>query len=322
MAKDLDRILDECVDRINLGEKLEDCLVSYPEYAAELEPLLRVMLDTQMAYTFAPSPATKAAARQRFDAALEELARQRDERRPLFPWVPGWSKAWVAVAAVLVVAIIGYFGLTQMTVPVEPVPQPGPLPEIPSPQPAPPPVELVPQPSPPSIQPVPQPGPTPIVPGPQPATPVNFVFLISDEVNVISDFRSLNVTISQIGLQQEGEADQWIELNPQEEVVDLTLVQGDKAEEIWKGYITEGRYTKVFILVSNISGILNETGKSVTVKLPSEKLQISRPFEVTSGSVVSFVYDITVVQAGKSGQYILKPQAGQSGADQRFETID
>jgi len=318
MAKDLDRILDECIDRINLGEKLEDCLVSYPEYAAELEPLLRVMLDTQVAYTFAPSPVTKMAARERFNAALEELVRRRQERQPLFPLVVGWSKARVAVAAVLVVAvIIGYFGLRQMVVPVEPVPQPGPLPEVP----APPPVEPVPQPGSPPIQPVPQLGPTPIVPSPQPTTPVNFVFLISDEVNAISDFHSLNVTISKIGLQQEGEADQWIELNPQGEVVDLTLVQGDKAQEIWWGYIPEGRYTKVFILVSNISGVLKETGKSVTVKLPSEKLQISRPFEVTSDSEVNFVYDITVVQAGKSGQYILKPQAGQSGADQRFEKI-
>ena len=323
MAKDLDRILDECVDRINQGEKLEDCLASYPEYVAELEPLLRVMLDTQMAYTFAPSPVTKMAARERFNAALEDLVRRRQERQPLFPRVVGWSKAWVAIAAVLVVAVIvGYFGLRQMVVPVEPVPQPGPLPEVPGPQPAPPPVEPVPQPSPPSIQPVPQPSPTPVVPSPQPTTTVNFVFLISDEVNAISDFHSLNVTISKIGLQQEGEADQWIELNPQEEVVDLTLVQGDKAQEIWKGYIPEGQYTKVFILVSNISGVLRETGPLVTVKLPSEKLQISRPFEVTSDSEVNFVYDITVVQAGKSGQYILKPQAGQSGADQRFEKID
>jgi len=47
MAKNLEGILDECVDRINLGEKLEDCLVSYPEYVAELEPLLRVMFDTR-----------------------------------------------------------------------------------------------------------------------------------------------------------------------------------------------------------------------------------------------------------------------------------
>ncbi len=311
MAKDLDRILDECVDRINRGEKLEDCLASYPEYAAELEPLLRVMLDTQMAYTFAPSPVIKTAARQRFNAALDELVRERRGRQPLFPRVLGWSKAWAAVTAVLVLAIVGYFGLRQMTIPIEPVPQPGPLPEVPGPQPSPLPV-----------QPVPQPGPTPVVPGTQPSLESNFVFLISDEVNAIGDFHSLNVTVASIGLQQAGESDEWIELDPRVKILDLTQLQGDKAREIWSGHINEGQYTKVFIHVSNISGVLTETGESVDVKLPSEKLQISRPFEVTSDSIVNFVYDITVVEAGKSGQYILKPQAGQSGADQRFEKID
>jgi hypothetical protein len=61
------------------------------------------------------------------------------------------------------------------------------------------------------------------------------------------------------------------------------------------------------------------------VKLPSGKLQISKAFEVASDSVTSFVYDLTVVAAGspQSGiKYILKPQVGQSGADQKFEKID
>ena len=323
MTNNLDRILDECIDRINLGEKLEDCLASYPEYAAELEPLLRVMLDTKTAYAFSPSPATKMESRKRFNAALEELVlRRRRERQPLFPRVVGWSKAWVPVAAVLVVAIIGYFGLRQMGIPVEPLPQPSPPSEVPGPQPAPPPVEPIPQPSPPSVQPVPQPEPTPMVPSPQPSLDGNFVLLISDEVNAIGDFHSLNVTIVNIGLQQAGESNEWFEFNPQIETVDLTDLQGDKAQEIWRGHVSEGQYTKVFIHVSDVSGVLISTGEQVSVKLPSEKLQISKPFEVTSDSVVNFVYDITVVEAGKSGKYILQPQVGQSGADQKFEKID
>ncbi len=285
MSKAFDKILDQCVDRINRGERLEDCLASYPEHAEELEPLLRAMLDTQTAYTFTPSPTTKTAARQRFNAALEELARRREERRAPFPRVLGWSKAWVAVAAVLLVALIGYFGLRPMLFPPELVPEPGQIVVAPAPE-------------------------------------GNFAFLISDDVNAIGDFQSFNVSISKIGLQLGGEAGQWIELNPEVKVVDLTLLQGDKAQEIWRGNVPEGQYTKVFIHVSNISGILKETGRPVSVKLPSEKLQISNPFEVTSDSMVSFVYDITVVEAGKSGKYILKPQVGQSGTNQRFEEIE
>ncbi|GAH51977.1 unnamed protein product, partial [marine sediment metagenome] len=74
--------------------------------------------------------------------------------------------------------------------------------------------------------------------------------------------------------------------------------------------------------VSNVSGVLKETDGLVSVKLPSGKLQISKPFEVTSVSLVNFVYDVTVVEAGKSGQYIIKPQVAQSGADRKFEKID
>ena len=95
VKKDFNEILDECVDRINRGERLEDCLASYPEHTEELEPLLQAMLGTQTAYTFTPSLTTKTEARQRFNTALEALVRRREERRPVFPRVLGWSKAWV-----------------------------------------------------------------------------------------------------------------------------------------------------------------------------------------------------------------------------------
>jgi hypothetical protein len=300
MSKAFDKIIDECVDRINRGERLEDCLASYPEQVEELEPLLRAMLHTQTAYTFAPSPVTKIAARQRFNAALQELTRSREERQPLSPRILGWSKVWATAAIVLVVAIIGYFGLRPMLFPTGPFPEPGPAPVVPGPQPT----------------------PLPPVPVPQPSPEGNFVFLISDEVNAISDFQSLDISIFKIGLQHEDDAGQWIELNPQIKVVDLTLLQGDKAQEIWNGNVPEGRYTKVFIHVSKVSGVLRATGEPISMKLPSKKLQISRPFQVTGNSVTSFVYDVTVVQAGKSGNYILKPQVGQSGTDRKFERIE
>jgi len=278
MMNEFDRILDECVDRINRGEDLGTCLADYPEYAQQLQPLLQVMLETKDAYPFEPSASGKRTSRQRFNTAFEALARTREEKRPLFPWVFGWSRAWVAVAVVLLVALIGYFGLRPMFFPIGPSPQPSPE--------------------------------------------GNFVFLISDDVNAISDFQSLSISISKIGLQAEGETSQWIEFAPEVEVVNLTLLQGDKAQEIWRGDVPEGQYIKVFIYVSNVSGILEETGRSISVKLPSNKLQISKPFSVTSGSVVNFVYDVTIVEAGKSGQYILKPQVGESGADRSFEKID
>ena len=186
------------------------------------------------------------------------------------------------------------------------IPQPGPVPITPSPQPDPVP-----------IAPSPQPGPIPIAPSPQPSTEGNFIFLISDDVNAIGDFESFTISISKIGLLPGGDTDQWVEFEPEVNEVDLTLVQGDKTQEIWQGNVSEGQYTKVFIYVTDVHGILKETGQTVDVKLPSQKLHISKAFQVTSGSVTSFVYDITVVKSGESGQYILLPQVDQSGADHK-----
>ncbi len=158
-----------------------------------------------------------------------------------------------------------------------------------------------------------------------PAGPVansegNFVLLISDDVNAIGDFDSLNVSISRVGLLLSGDSGRWIEFEPEVREVDLTLVQGDKARKIWRGNVPEGQYAKVFIHVADVRGMLKETGQMVEVKLPSQKLQISKSFQVSADTVTSFTYDLTVVAAGspQSGiKYILKPQVDQSGADHK-----
>ena len=285
MSDNFDKTFDECIDRINRGESIESCLADYPEYVEQLEPLLQAMLQTKDLYEFKPSPSAKKAARQRFNAALETLERKREARQPLFPSLFGWSRALATVAVVIVIALIGYFGLRPMLFPPGTIPQPGPV---------------------------------PIAPSPQPSTEGNFVFLISDDVNAIGDFESLNISISKIGLLPGGDTDQWVEFEPEVNEVDLTLVPGDETKEIWRGNVPEGQYTKVFIYVTGVHGILKETGQTVEIKLPPQKLQISKRFQVTADTVTSFTYDLTVVAIGspQSGiRYILKPQVDQSGAD-------
>ena len=146
------------------------------------------------------------------------------------------------------------------------------------------------------------------------------IVLISDEVNAIGDFDSLNISISKIGLQLGGESGRWVEFAPEVKEVDLTLVPGDKTQEIWRGNVPEGQYATVFIHVASVSGVLKETGQTVAVKLPSGKLHLSKSFQVTAGTVTSFTYDLTVIATGspQSGiEYILKPQIGQSGAEHK-----
>lgn len=154
--------------------------------------------------------------------------------------------------------------------------------------------------------------------GPVPNPEGNFVFLISDEVNAIGDFERLSVSISRVGLLSGGDSGGWIEFEPVVREVDLTLVPGDKTQEIWRGNVPESQYSEVFIYVDNVYGILKESGQTVEVKLPSSKLHISKPFEVTADTVTSFTYDLTVVAAGQDDiKYILKPQISQSGAEQK-----
>lgn len=277
MKDRLDNILDECIDRINRGEAIETCLNSYPEYKEELSPLLYAMFDVKKVYTFTPSTQAKSRQRQRFNEALVASRTKAEERGSLLSWISGRTKVWAPVAAVIAIALVGYFGLRPTFMPTVMTAQPDPA--------------------------------------------GNFVFLMSDEVNAIADFDELHVTVSKVGLHLTGEDETIIEFEPETETVDLTQLKEDLAQEIWQGNVPAGEYSKVFIEVSEVWGILTATGEEIEIKLPSGKLQISTPFTVESGETTNFVYDLTVVEAGRSGQYILKPQAGESGADQDFVKI-
>jgi len=273
MMNELDRILDECIDRINRGDSLAGCLSDYPEYAERLKPLLQSMCDVQEVYTFAPSAGAKRMARQKLSAAL-------DKRRQITPastFRQSISRPAIwATAAILAMAIIG-------TVVIRPALSP----------------------------------PT-LVSDPE----GNFVFLVSDEPNAIGDFDNLNVTISRVGLLAAGTSGKWLEFTPETKTVDLAQLQGEQSQEIWRGDVPAGQYSQVFIYVSRVEGKLELTGLTIEVKLPSRKLHISNPFEVTADTVTSFTFDITVVATGNNGKYILKPQIGESGVQQEQKPIE
>jgi Domain of unknown function (DUF4382) len=156
-----------------------------------------------------------------------------------------------------------------------------------------------------------------------PSTAANFRLLVSDQPNVIGDFEHLYCTISSIGVHPVGDNSTWIPLSPKVETIDLTTLQGNNATEIWSGNLTPGQYDKVFIDVSNVDGTLfpGIGSGNETVKLPSSKLQISTPFTISGNGTLSFVFDITVIKAGESGQYILEPQIADSGVNEPFTEV-
>jgi hypothetical protein len=164
-----------------------------------------------------------------------------------------------------------------------------------------------------------QPGISPYVPVASPQG--NFVFLVTDAVNAIADFSSLDVTIDKIGLLTDSG---WIEFVPQVTTIDLTMLPDGKTQAVWRGDMPEGRYSKVFIYVSSISGVLKTNSQGVEVKLPGNKIQVNTSFEVKPGAVAGFTFDLTVTSSGnpKNGpHYMLKGQAGPAGPNSAPVTV-
>lgn len=105
--------------------------------------------------------------------------------------------------------------------------------------------------------------------------------------------------------------------------VDLTQVIGDRAMSVFEGELSEGSYQKIELHVSGIEGIVD--GEEAEVKVPSEKLQITTPFEIRAEETVDFVFDINVVKRGQQDRYILTPvisESGVAGEDVDVEEVD
>jgi hypothetical protein len=80
---EFDVILEECVDLLASGESsLEECLTNYPEYAAQLEPILITVLCLQdEGRDVVPPPALRA----RIRGELDEAMKSHPEEKSRFP---------------------------------------------------------------------------------------------------------------------------------------------------------------------------------------------------------------------------------------------
>lgn len=155
----------------------------------------------------------------------------------------------------------------------------------------------------------------PITPAPTPVKYGIFQLLISDAPADIGDFRSLVVTFSHARIFK-------VEANDSEtgfEIRDLNYSQanltelvGEKALPILNTSLEAGKYSKIELHIEEIKAVLisNETA---AVIIPSEKLQIVKPFEITSNETTKFVFDINVVRKGQSYEYNLLPVIAKSG---------
>ena len=114
----------------------------------------------------------------------------------------------------------------------------------------------------------------------------------------------------------------WITYDGDGREADLTNLRGPNATLVGTYDLPTGKYTMVRITVESPSGTLTENNETVAVKVPSNRLRINRPFTVEPNSSVSFVFDLTVVEAGGSDKYVLTPVIGQSGTTVPIRATD
>ena len=186
-----------------------------------------------------------------------------------------------------------------------------------------------------------------------------FRLLISDQPAAIGDFDSLDVSFSRARIFRAGEAtpetgtdgtettaeptetdddgddESETEADDEDEdeggfvvrdldgaTVDLTDVVGDRAIGVLDGELEAGRYSKIELYAESVDGVVD--GESVDVKIPSGKLQITKPFEVVAGDSVEFVFDINVVRKGNGGYNLLPviSESGVAGKDVDVSEVD
>jgi hypothetical protein len=99
--KELNEILNECLDRLNRGETVAQCLARFPQNAVALEQLLDTASLAHKISAVRPRPAFKAIAKAQFLAVVREAEVKKARR---VAWLPGWV---AAAASALVVILAG-----------------------------------------------------------------------------------------------------------------------------------------------------------------------------------------------------------------------
>ncbi|MCX6802069.1 MAG: DUF4382 domain-containing protein [Candidatus Diapherotrites archaeon] len=138
------------------------------------------------------------------------------------------------------------------------------------------------------------------------------VLLVSDEEANIGDFSSVNVTFDSARVFFEDENKGFKEMPLNDAKADLVQLIGENALSVGELQLEAGRYSKIELNVKAIEAYLI-SGDLADVKIPSEKLQITRPFTIDANTETKFVFDIQVVKKGQTYEYNLMPNIAKSG---------
>lgn len=124
------------------------------------------------------------------------------------------------------------------------------------------------------------------------------------------DFDHIWITFSEIRLHKSGNDSGWVNI-PVNKTVDLLYLHINNLNEtLGIANITVGNYTKLWINVSNATGILNETQETVNFTIPSGTLKIQQLFKLQEGNntiTVDIDLNNSILKYGGGEEYKLLP---------------
>ena len=105
MGRQLDDMLNECLERLAGGEDIYECVRRYPDHAGELLPLLQSATATVQAAEETRSPEARARGRARLAEALTARGVREKRRRSLLSWIPLARPMAIGLALVAATAL-------------------------------------------------------------------------------------------------------------------------------------------------------------------------------------------------------------------------
>jgi hypothetical protein len=294
MNRDLDRILDECLDRLNSGQSPEECLRLYPEFAEELAPLLMTVGEVRARSAFMPSEAAKIKGRARLFQAINEIEQEQSVPKvSVFQWLFSQPRIWAPVAVTVLVAII--IGLTT----IFPVGDDAPEVAI--------------------VTPTVTPGDT-ASPGDTAETPiVAYAGILELQVTDAPayDISAVEVTISNIevccGINEEEAGDEgtgWTTVIDGSKTFELLALRGT---EMILGSLEfeSGHYTQIRMNIEEV--IVTVNGEARSASLPDGKLLLIDSFDIENGVKTTILLDFDAeksVVITESGEIVFEPVVG------------
>lgn len=146
-----------------------------------------------------------------------------------------------------------------------------------------------------------------------PTSQSSLAVYVSDAPADINSFDYVNVTFDSVRIFPEDGQPQRVAVDNLS-AVNLREVQGEARSYLLNSSVNPGNYTSMELYVDTVDASIDQ--EDVEVKVPSEKLQLNKPFAVAPGETTEFVFDIQVVLRGNEANnqgYILRPNIGESG---------